>query len=74
MSLQWRQEQAAPGSREKGDRQGVSHIQLCSPSLCSKHNWLQTPDMQGVRGMGREGLSPGVWAEEQVCPGWRRGP
>lgn len=36
-----------------------SHIQHCSPSACSKHSWLQTPDRQGVRGRDREGQSSG---------------
>lgn len=56
------------------------HIQPCPKvrawflRLCSKHGWLQTPDVQGVRGMNGERKSPGRWAEKQGHPIWRHGP
>lgn len=69
-------EPGAGNARKEGEGRQTGHqsyIQPCSPSPCSKHNWLQTSDRQDMRGRDREGQSPGVWAEEQVCPIWRCG-
>jgi len=47
---------------------------LVSSSPCSKPGWLQTCDVQAVRGMNWERHSPGMWAGEQGCPSQRHSP